>query len=552
MLDHLSIRNYAIIDELEIDLTQGLTIITGETGAGKSIVLGALSLILGQRADHTALLERDSKCIVEGAFQIKQLGLAPFFQAHDLDYDDHTIIRREIAPSGRSRAFINDTPVNLQILRELSSRLVNLHAQHEVLDLFSDRFQLEALDSISDHADLLDQYQAAYTAWHKDHAELQSLELQARESNKDQDYYQFQVKELEAANLKPGEQEELEQQIKLQDHAAEIKQAVMEVTEHLQQSEGSITERLNRATNQMERIASFDPTAADLAARMRSTLIELEDLSSEAAHMNDRVSFDPQQAQADHERLDQIYSLEGKHGVNSVRELLELLADMSQRIQSTDSLDERIAALREQVTARQDQLTPLANQLSANRNAAAPRMADEVNKLLAGVGMENATLQVAVERMDHPGPDGADAIRFLFSSNKGNPFQGLKKVASGGELSRLMLCIKSLIARNAAMPTLIFDEIDTGISGEIADRVGQLIAGLSQGHQVLCITHRPQIASKGMAHYFVYKEVIDDKTHTKVQKLSDDERVREIAKMLSGEQPSDAALANARELLVRS
>lgn len=556
MLSRLHVSNYAIIDEVEINFSSHLTTITGETGAGKSILLGALSLILGERSESTSFFDRDKKCVIEGYFDIKGLKLNDFFSENELDYDEHTIIRREITPGGKSRAFINDTPVTLQILKELSSQLVSLHSQMETLELNDSAFQLTLIDAVAQHEELLEQYKTSFRQFKQNEKQLTELKQQHDNAMREQDYLQFQFNELSEAGLKEGEQEETEQELNYQNNAEEIKKnisaslAVLSASSD-NYSSSSILNNLKETIQLLQSVQKYQPALEDLIKRIESTRIELQDVADELERTASATSFEPEKITALTERLDLIYRLEKKHRVNTVAELLQLQQSFDEQLQSFQSQEEELEKLSSAVSKQRTELVSLANKLSKNRLAQLPKIEKQVNALLGDAGMPFARIKIQHEKFndDELVETGIDRFRILFASNKGSEFIELKKVASGGELSRLMLCIKSLIASSAALPTLIFDEIDTGISGETAVKVSRILKNLSAAHQVICITHLPQIAGKGDAHYYVFKENTSRRTFTRVKSLTQDERIFEIAKMLSGEKPTAAALKNAKELI---
>ncbi len=553
MLQKLYIKNYVLIDRLEVDFSDQLTIITGETGAGKSIILGALSLILGQRANTHVLFDKKTKSIVEGTFQIADYQLQAFFEEKELDYEpSSTTIRREITPSGKSRAFINDTPVNLTTLRELSEQLVNLHAQHQTLHLQDASYQLFVIDTLANHFDLLNDYKEAYTAYQKNIRQLKKLKKQYAQLKKDSDYITFLVSEFEEVSLQdPNEQEQLEAELTQLENAEAIKRNLLESSYIIEENDYSILQQLSSIKSLLADISRFSPNIEELLNRLDSVTIELQDLGSELGGLESELLMDPEKAQQIQERLNLIYRLQTKHQVNSIAELIDIEANLQADNQAIFDTEKKIKVLEETLAVQLQKLTAKAQQLSEQRKAQIPDFERRTDNLLTQVGMPNATIKAAHSTLPNNefSNTGIDNIELLFAANKGSEHTELRKAASGGELSRLMLCIKSLIADNTALPTLIFDEIDTGISGEVALKVGNVMQKLAKAHQVLCITHLPQIASKGSAHYFVYKEIKEDRTFTRVRALNQKDRIREIAKMLSGDKPSQMALANAKELL---
>lgn len=559
MLQKLSISNYALIDNLEISFDSGLNILTGETGAGKSIILGALSLILGQRAESRYFFNQQKKCVIEGSFKIGEFHLKAFFEDNDLDYEAETVLRREISADGKSRAFVNDTPVNLTSLKLLGEKLIDIHSQHATLEINDPEFQLLVVDSVAGHNELLSDYQTKYRSYKKSTAKLAQLIEESDKAKADLDYYQFQFDELEKADLDADEQEKLEQELAVLNNAEEIKRNLLSANYLMQDSEVAVLSQLREAGQQLGSIEKFNPQIEELHQRLNSTLIELKDIAAEIENIEQRTHTDEERAVEINIRLTLIYTLQKKHRVNTTTELLELQEELSGKIQQAVFGDEAIEKLQQQLSLDKKELEQLAGQLSANRSKAIPQIETQVLQTLAEMGMGNSALKIeqTVRKSESPevgknevlGKTGVDDIKFLFSANKGHALAEMSKVASGGELSRLMLSIKSLVAKNTALPTIIFDEIDTGVSGEVANKVGQIMEQLSQNLQVITITHLPQIAGKGQSHYFVYKDDEGATTYTRIKQLDKQERVVEIAKMLSGDNPGESALQNARELL---
>ena len=552
MLKRLSVQNYILIDQLDITLGKGLTIITGETGAGKSIILGALGLMLGQRADANLLLNKEKKCIVEGTFDVSAYGLADFFHAHELDFDRETTIRREINPEGKSRAFVNDTPVGLQVLKELAALLVDIHSQHETLLLSNSRFQLNVVDAYAENKKIRELYKSTFSSYKTLQKELTALIDAEQKSKGDLDYLQFQFNELAALNLQSGEQLQLEQEQEKLEHAEEILGQLAKATTGLQGGEENIVAELIAVQNIVQSLRKYDDQFESLSARIQATIVELKDVYDELDKAAGDLQVDPARLEWINDRLSALYQLQKKHRLSTVDELLVLQNDLEQKMLRIGSLEEEIekkqAALKEGLTA----LKKVADELSASRKKAIPGIEKEINKQLVELAMPHAVLRIAQQPVDDKDTflaDGQERIQFLFSANKGMDFKELAKVASGGEMSRLMLSIKSLLARLSEMPTIIFDEIDTGISGETAARVGGILKSMAKEHQVLAITHLPQMASKGDAHFLVYKETKKSSTRSFLRELNEEERVNEIARMLSGEELTAAALENARDLL---
>lgn len=552
MLKRLSVQNYILIDQLDITLGKGLTIITGETGAGKSIILGALGLMLGQRADANLLLNKEKKCIVEGTFDVSAYGLEDFFHAHELDFDRETTIRREINPEGKSRAFVNDTPVGLQVLKELAALLVDIHSQHETLLLSNSRFQLNVVDAYAENKKIRELYKSTFSSYKTLQKELTALIDAEQKSKGDLDYLQFQFNELAALNLQSGEQLQLEQEQEKLEHAEEILGQLAKATTGLQGGEENIVAELIAVQNIVQSLRKYDDQFESLSTRIQAAIVELKDVYDELDKAAGDLQVDPARLEWINDRLSTLYQLQKKHRLSTVDELLVLQNDLEQKMLKIGSLEEEIekkqAALKEGLTA----LKKVADELSASRKKAIPGIEKEINKQLVELAMPHAVLRIAQQPVDDKDTflaDGQERIQFLFSANKGMDFKELAKVASGGEMSRLMLSIKSLLARLSEMPTIIFDEIDTGISGETAARVGGILKSMAKEHQVLAITHLPQMASKGDAHFLVYKETKKSSTRSFLRELNEEERVNEIARMLSGEELTAAALENARDLL---
>ncbi len=540
MLNRLDIQNYVLIDSLEVKFNKGLTVITGETGAGKSILLGALGLILGNRADLQVLLNKQKKCIVEGEFRISEYNLKDFFYNNELDYEAITTIRREITPEGKSRAFINDTPVNLNILKEIGARLVDIHSQHETLTLNNSSFQLSVVDAFAENAKELSKYKTNYNDFVKIKARLNELSEQEKKAKSDVDYFQFQFNELESASLKSGEKEELELELQTLNNAEEIKSGLNRATEMIVSGESNILQQVNYISSTLNSISKFNSKISELTARIHANYVELKDIASELESVQDEINFNPERIEVINDRLNIIYKLEQKHRVNSVEDLLKIENELSEKLNGFQTLDDDIKKLTIESEKVKNEILNRAGSISATRKQASLKIEKEIKKMLSEVGMPNAVLKIEITKLENNSfnSTGIDIVNYLFSANKGIIYQELNRVASGGELSRLMLCIKSIIARLTSLPTIIFDEIDTGVSGETAFKVGSIIKKISDEHQVIAITHLPQMASKGDSHYLVYKETGRNSTSTQVKELLPNERVNEIAKMLSGEKPS--------------
>ena len=549
MIQSLSIENYAIINHLEINFNRGLSIITGETGAGKSILLGALSLILGKRADTTILKDKTIKCVVEGTFDIRDYGFQNFFIVNDIDYEDFTILRREIAPNGKSRAFINDTPVNLNILSETGIRFIDIHSQHQNLDLGNSQFQLKVIDSYSRSGELLKKYQEVYSFYKKLLKEYHELQEKSQQSQADSDYFLFQYEQLNAAKLKNSEQDELEQELETLNHAEEIKNNLDNSSALLAGNENSILSQLKDVNSLINKIIKFFPGISDYVKRLESAYIELKDIGNEVELLKEKVELDPKKLEYINERLDLIYSLQQKHKVNNVKDLLEIKESLKQKIDEVSSYESRLEELKKKTDDWENRLNDLAQKLSVRRQESLKKIEKEITVLLVDLGIPNGRFEIQHETGRDYTINGIDRVQFLFSANKNIELQEISKIASGGELSRLMLSIKSLLSDTTGLPTIIFDEIDMGVSGEIADKVGNIIKRMSAGMQIINITHLPQVACKGDFHYLVYKSDEGESTTAHIKLLSNEERHIEVARMLSGEELTEAAMQNARELL---
>lgn len=549
MLRKLHIQNYAIIDEIEIDFSGKLNAITGETGAGKSILMGALSLILGERADTSALQNREKKCIVEGWFAVEgKKDVEQFLASRELDNEEELVLRREISASGKSRGFINDTPATLQQLKELASLLVDLHQQFDTLELGDTDFQRKVLDGLAANADLLVSFQATFHQWQKQKHELEHLQQQKEGFQKEFDYHQFLHNELEQLKLRENELENLDLELKRLSNAEAIKTALSKVYFELTDSEQPIAQQLKVLSNQLQGFADYEQRLPELIQRLQSAQIELQDIAAELESINDDINFDEKRIDQINERLSAGYKLMKKHNVQTTNDLIAIEAQLAQKLHAVLNIDDAIAAKEKQAQALLQQAEDAAKTISSRRKKEIAGLEQKVNALLLQVGMPNARLKVQVQT-GSLSISGSDVIEFLFDANKSNRFEPVRKVASGGELSRLMLCIKSLVAQSVDLPTLIFDEIDTGISGEAAKQIGTIMKALAASRQIISITHQPQIAGKADAHFFVFKEIKGEAIKTSIRLLSQDERITTIAQMLSGEKPTAAALANAREMV---
>jgi DNA repair protein RecN (Recombination protein N) len=548
MLIKLYVQNYALIKELDVELEDGLTIITGETGAGKSILMGALSLILGTRADSSVLLDRNEKCIVEGTFRIDEYDINEFFISNELDYETVTTLRREINPAGKSRAFINDTPVTVNLLKELGDRLIDIHSQHQTLMLNDNSFQLSLIDSFSGIKQK-SLYRETFLNWRKIKKEYSEIKEKADKNRADLEYYQFQYKQLEEASLEQGEQVALEAEQEMLGHAEEIKLA-LSTSSNLFYSEGiSILSMLREVKSNLARIRSFLPESEGLLSRLESGLIEFDDLAAEIEKLAVSIEADPQRLAMVNNRLDGIYSLIQKHHVNDLNELIIKKEEIKDLINSIVTSDERLFELENILEKEVSSLKTMSEEISEKRNSVLPEIESRVTALLRQLGIPNAKFKISLTHLKEFTSTGMDQADFLFSANKQIEPENLAKIASGGELSRVMLSLKSLLTKNNNLPTIIFDEIDSGVSGEVADKVGQILSGMGQYMQVINITHLPQVASRGTRHYHVYKDDTDNSTFTRVKLLSPEERILEVARLLSGSEVTETAMKNARELL---
>ena len=555
MLEQLTIQNYAIIDAIDIRFPAGMNVVTGETGAGKSIIMGALGLILGDRADSTALVNKQKKCIVEGNFRTDNApAVKSFLKENDPDNyredaEDELVLRREISVNGKSRAFINDTPVNLDQLREISSLLVDLHQQFDSLQLGEIDFQREVIDALAGNADVVNEYQGIYRRWKRLQKELDELKERKLQFDKEADYNTFQFGELEEAGFKENELEETDAELKMLNNAEEIKNTLSKVYFELNESETPIVQQLKSLSNQLQGYSAFHPQLPDLIQRLQSAQLELQDVASDLDNINNHINFSPEKIEQLNDRLALGYKLLKKHGVKTTGELLVIKSQFEEKLQAVLNIDESIQQKENEAVKAKQSLTQVADKISEGRKKQIKPLEEKVNKLLAQVGMPNAKIKVEIKDEVELNSFGRNNIEFLFDANRSKQFLPVRKVASGGELSRLMLCIKSLVAQKLDMPTLIFDEIDTGISGEAARQVGIIMKELASNRQVICITHQPQIAGKANAHFFVYKEIVKDEVKTNIRLLNKDERITAIAKMLSGEKPTAAAMENAREMV---
>lgn len=551
MLKSLSVENYALIEKTNVEWNQGFSVITGETGSGKSILLGALGLVQGQRADSKALKDEEKKCVVEAEFDISAYTLSSFFEENDIDYDENCIIRREIAPNGKSRAFVNDTPVALTLLKELTAKLIDIHSQHETLLLNEASFQLQVLDALSETSDPLTAYRTLFKEYSKKKRELKELIALNDERNANRDYLEFQLRQLQEAKFSENEQTDLEEEVNALSHTTELKEALSKSMWLLSEKEENICSALKEATNAITSIEGFSESYSEVKERLNSCLIELKDITREVELKLSDVNVDPQRLEQANERLDLIYTLEKKHHVDNLTDLLNLQADFEKQLSEMENAQEATEAIEKEIALLKDKLTKLAKQISEKRQKAKPKLEQSIAEILRGLGMPNAKLEVCVEPLPELDGNGGDAVKFLFSANKNASLQPISSVASGGELSRVMLALKSILCQSEELPTIILDEIDTGVSGEVADKMGDLMQKMGEQMQVISITHLPQIAAQGATHYKVYKEDNELTTLSHIKQLNETERVTEIAQMLSGSALSEAAIQNAKELLKR-
>ncbi|NQZ75699.1 MAG: DNA repair protein RecN, partial [Ekhidna sp.] len=541
MIKSLQIKNYALIQDLEMNPSANLNIITGETGAGKSIMLGAVGLLLGKRADTKILLDESQKCVVEGIFDISSYALQDTFIASDLDYEDECVIRREISPSGKTRAFINDTPANLQTLKKIVERLMDVHSQHESLQLGNNTYQLNALDAFAVHPELIRNYEACFEDYTQKKKKLTELQSLATKSAEDTDYKEFLLKELQEADLDQLIQEELEQELEVLENAESIKLKLSQTIHILDESEVAVLQQLSEAKSLLNGISNHSKEIEDVVSRLESSTIELADLSSEMTNIQDRIEHDPARIEEVKERLDLLYRLQKKHGATSVSGLVEIRNELDESLGKVANLDKELEAAQKALNKAESIVKKTGNKLSESRKLSALNFSDEIEKIIHKIGIENANVEIRLVS-SQPTKNGLDTVEMLFSANKGVKPQELKEVASGGEFSRLIFAVKFLIADKTSMPTIIFDEIDTGVSGQVALQMIQMMKRMAKSHQVISISHLPQFAAGGDAHYFVYKDHSSERSISKIRRLAEEDRVSEIAKMIGGENPGDSAI----------
>lgn len=549
MLTSLSIKNYALIDNLQVNFNNGLTIITGETGAGKSILLGGLSLVLGKRADLSNVKDASIKCVIEATFDVANYDLKSLFKEEDLDYEPLTIVRREILPSGKSRAFINDTPVNLDSLQTLGEHLLDIHSQHQTLQLTNDDFQFQVIDALADNAKLLSEYSNQLSTYKSLKRELTQLQEQKNEFTKELDYNLFLLKELEAAKLEDDDLETLEQEYETLNNIEEIKDKLSASYQLLSNEDIGVISNLTELKNQFAKISEYSANYKAIFERINSSLIELDDVFSEIETAQDQLEDDPNRLEVVNAKLQVLHNLMQKHIVSNVSELISIRENLKEKVSVTENMDTQIVAIEKKLKTIEQQLNQLAKDIHKTRENAIPTLTEQLEAILGSLGMPNAKFKVELKLVDKFLLNGKDELSFLFSANKGGQFNELKKAASGGELSRIMLAIKSILSKYTQLPTIMFDEIDTGVSGEISNKMGSIMQQMSKTMQVFTITHLPQIASKGDTHFKVFKEDVDEVTQTQLKKLTSEERIVEIAQMLGGATLSDSALEHAKQLL---
>ena len=549
MLKKLNIQNYALFDSVEVDIPSNLSIITGETGAGKSILLGALSLLLGQRAEADLVNDKTKKCIVEGMFLSDSDEVKNFFSQNDLDYDHEITIRREVSPEGKSRAFINDTPVTLVQLKAVTSRLIDIHSQHENLLLNESEFQLSVLDAYASHKTTITEYRQKFLRYKSVVKELERLISKENEAAKEKDYLEFQLKEMLDANLVEGEEKKIEEELEFLTHSEQIKESLVMSAGVIKSGDANVLNLLSEVKTRLSTIANYNPKLGELLDRLNATIIELKDIGTEVEFLEEKINYDPAKVSLLTERLENIYHLSHKHRVNTVAELLKVQEDIAGHLNNISSLEDSIVKLNGEKEGLQKQLSGLCAKISSGREKIIPVLQKEIQKNLMLLGMPDAQFKIERTSIENFGNYGTDEVKFLFSANKGKELREVEKVASGGELSRVMLVIKALIAKYTELPAIIFDEIDSGVSGKVAGQVAELVLQISKAMQVIMITHLPQIASRGDAHFLVYKENEKNKTVTRIKQLSPGERIEEIARMISSGKPGTSALKTASEML---
>lgn len=549
MLKHLYIRNYALIKEQNIDFGNGFSVITGETGAGKSILLGAINLLLGQRVDTKALQDSNEKCIIEACFQLDKYNLKPLFEAQDIEYDDECIIRREISPSGKSRAFINDTPVQLNTLKEIGTRLIDIHSQHQNLLINKAAFLIGFIDTIAGNQNKIATYKTAYTEYLNAQKELNDFIARSNKNKDEEEYLRFQLSLISNAKIKEDEQEELEDECNVLSHAEEIKNSLFSINELFDSDNGGVLSFLKKQINTASSLKNIYPQIDDIAKRLESAYIDLKDLSYDVASKAEDINFDPERLEYVNERLNTIYTLQQRFHVSNNKALLDIADDISKKIESIESYDEKIEELNEKVKTTRDNAAEIADEISQSRKGKFNYITEGIKKILANLGMPDVSIVFECSEKENLSPDGKDNITMTFSANKNRALQDISSIASGGEIARVMLAIKYMTCKVKTLPTIFFDEIDTGVSGDIAARMGTIMQDMGKNMQVISITHLPQIAAKGNRQYKVYKNNENDTTTSNIRLLDNEERIKEIALMLSGNSITDAAINNAKELL---
>lgn len=548
MLSNLSIRNYALIRELEMSPSSSLNIITGETGAGKSIMLGAIGLLLGKRADTKILLSKETKCVIEGTFEIDKYNLTKDFSEADLDYEESTIIRREINPNGKSRAFINDIPTTLEVLKKIGLKLIDIHSQNESIEIAKKETRLKIIDDYAQNSIHQNAYMEAYKDFQRAEIKLHELSTKQTDLNKEDSYNTFLLNELLDASLKSNEIEGLEEELKILENSESIKSKLTQVITGFQDGDSSIFDRLSEIRHILNSTASFTTQLSRLNERYSSSLVELKDIIEEVQGLSENLEYNPERIEQINDRLSQIYQLQQKHQVNNASELLVIQSKLEEKILTNENLAEKIIEAKRLFEINQKRINEKGGKLSSSREVVLKKFSQDINALLKEVGIPNGTIKMILTNKE-PSMNGFDTIEILFSANSGIAPESISKVASGGEFSRLMLCIKSLLAEKSSLPTIIFDEIDTGVSGEVARKMGQMLKRISKNHQLIAISHLPQIAAKGNTHYFVYKSESKGSTESSIRRLNDKESLVEIAKMIGGNNPTNAALENAKELI---
>lgn len=549
MITQLSIKNYALIEDIKVNFKQGFTIITGETGAGKSILLGALSLLLGKRADLSSVKNSEKKCVIEGEFNIASYQLNPIFESENLDYEDITIIRREILPNGKSRAFVNDTPVNLSALAILAEKLIDIHNQHQTLEISSQEFQFNVIDALADNNYLLENYLNKLRVYKEKINRIQKLTDSKNQAQKELDYHTFLLDELENVKLKPGEIEELEEEFDKLNNVESIQENLNEIAQLMNNEEIGLFQILNEIKSRTNKLKNLSASFDTLVNRLENIQIELRDIHLDIHSELNAAEANPERLQEINDRLQILHRLMTKHQTTRVEDLIEIRNKLSQKVEETTGIDMQIIKLQQEISALENELNETALKIYQARMSVKKGLIENLEQTLSGLGMPNARFKIELTHTENFTETGKDELTFLFTANKGESFGEIKKIASGGELSRIMLAIKSILAKYSQLPTIIFDEIDTGVSGEVANKIAEILQSMSQKMQVISITHLPQIAAKGNHHFKVFKEDLENQTVTKLKELSYENRITELAEMLSGEKKSESALAHARELL---